>query len=188
MDGTNTIVQVFGTPSEAGFFDCWFLAQSSNGQSAYAYHRVSAVIADLTLTITGWADVITPGHLGQTMGFPLPNAIIGIGYEDFNTSLPISLSTLTNTGIVTGVPPYTYSTTPSFPQQGVTLALTGTTAGQFGGTATGPAGTVSFTATVTDSALNTYGTDSVVVDVSSIWSFYRRSSNDPDSNVRCCIH
>lgn len=115
-DGTNIIIA--GTPTEAGFFDCWFQAQSTNSQTAYAYHRISTVIPVQTLAIIGWADILnlTGPVIGPTQSFPLPNAIVSANYVNPVTGNHVVLIA------VNGQPPYTFSSVPVFPYHGINLA------------------------------------------------------------------
>ena len=116
-DGTNIIIS--GTPSEAGYFDCWFQAQATNSQTAFAYHRISTIIPVQILTITGWADILSIGPpiiLGPTMSFPLPNAIVSANYLN-----PVSGNHVTLVAEF-GDPPYTFSSAPVFPYHGIQLS------------------------------------------------------------------
>ena len=88
-DGTNIIIS--GTPTEAGFFDCWFTAISTTGKSASAYHRISTIIPVPILSIVGWADVLAGPTLGSVNAFPLPNGVIGGSYVNPVSGNPIAL-------------------------------------------------------------------------------------------------
>jgi hypothetical protein len=146
-DGTNIILS--GTPTEAGYFDCWFTAVSTNGKSASIFHRISTVIPVPVLDIIGWADVLAGPTLGPTNPFPLPNGIIGGSYVNPVSGNPIALV------FANAVPNLTLSGT--FPTHGIVLAAgpgfpepTGSV-GLFSGTVTGPAATVPITLHVDDS-------------------------------------
>lgn len=154
-DGTNIILS--GTPTEAGYFDCWFQAQATNSQTAFAYHRISTIIPVQVLTIVGWADVlnIIGPVLGPTVPFPIPNAIVSANYVNPVTGNHVTLVA------VNGDPPYTFSSSPTFPFHGINLAANAVpgvvTAGELSG---GPVSAFSpnpqaFVFTVTDSAANT---------------------------------
>ena len=114
--GANIIIS--GTPTEAGYFDCWFQAQTSSNQLAYAYHRISTTIPVQVLTIVGWADIlsITGPVLGAVQSFPLPNAIVSANYVNPVTGNPVTLVAQY------GDPPYTFSSAPSFPFHGIALS------------------------------------------------------------------
>lgn len=154
-DGTNIIIS--GTPTEAGFFDCWFQAQSTNNQTAFSYHRISTIIPVQVLTIVGWADILSLNPivvLGPTMSFPLPNAIVSANYVN-----PVSGKNVTLVAQY-GDPPYTFSSSPVFPYHGINLSANDVpltaTAGELSG---GPVTAFSpnpqtFTFTVTDSSAN----------------------------------
>jgi hypothetical protein len=153
-DGTNIIVS--GTPTEAGFFDCWFQAQTNNSQSAFVYHRVSTIIPVEVLTIVGWADIESLGPpivLGPVNSFPLPNAIVSANYLNPVTGKNVTLVAQY------GDPPYTFSSLPTFPFHGIQLSANNvpgvTTAGELSGGPVTSFAPTSFTFTVTDFALNT---------------------------------
>ena len=152
-DGTNIILS--GTPTEAGYFDVWFTASTASGESASIYHRISTIVPIATLNIPGYSDYPYVPGTSVVQSFPLPNATIGASYED-----PQTLANYTLVA-VNGDPPYTFSSSPTFPFQGISLATTGATAGQFSGSAIGPAGTYLFDFTVTDSLSNTFTVNNV---------------------------
>jgi len=147
--GTNAI-DITGIPTEAGYFDCWFTAISTNGKSATVYHRISTVTPVPTLSIVGWADVLPGPALGITQAFPLPNGVIGGSYINPVSGNPIALI------FGNAVAPVTLSSWTN-PFHGINLALgpgtpePGGTTGLFSGTVTGPAGTYPISITVTDS-------------------------------------
>lgn len=155
-DGTNIIIS--GTPTEAGFFDCWFLAQTTT-QASYAYHRISTIIPVEVLTIIGWADIEAIGPpiiLGPVNAFPLPNAIVSANYVNPVTGKNVTLVAQY------GDPPYTFTASPTFPYHGINLSANNvpsvTTAGELSG---GPVTSFfpnpqTFMFTVTDSSSNTF--------------------------------
>ena len=150
-------ITVSGTPTEAGYFDCWFQCQNTSGQSAYVYHRVSTVLPIATLNIPGWADVTSgPLNLGPTQPFPLPTATVGSAYVDPLTGFPVALVGQN------GVPPYTWASSPTFPFNGISLATSGATAGTFGGSASTTFSQL-FNFTVTDSAANQFTVNNVLL-------------------------
>jgi Putative Ig domain len=158
-DGTNIVIQ--GTPTEAGYFDCWFVAQSSNNQSAYVYHRISTIIPVEVLSFAGWADITSTSPtytIGPIMPFPIPNAIVSANYVDPVTGNPVALIAQY------GDPPRTFvSSTPTLPYHGVTLAGTqAINGGQYTAFILGGSGITAFspnpttfTFNIIDSASNT---------------------------------
>jgi Putative Ig domain len=100
-------ITISGTPVEAGYFDVWFSCQSTTGQQAYAYHRISTVVPNTSLTIIGWSDPAAPSIVNSFIGNALPNATIS-GITQYG---PSSLGVqLVATG---GVPPYTWTSVPT---------------------------------------------------------------------------
>lgn len=150
-DGTNIIIS--GTPTEAGYFDCWFTAVSTNGKSASIYHRISTITPVPVLSIIGWADVLAGPTLGATNPFPLPNGIIGGSYINPVSGNPIALvfanavPNLTLTGWTNPTHGINLALGPGFPEPTGTVGL-------FSGTVTGPAASVPISITVTDSDVN----------------------------------
>ena len=131
-------ITITGTPTEAGYFDCWFSCQSTTGQQAYVYHRISTIIASTVLTIVGWSDpAVTPTVVNSFVGNALPNATIsgvlqygpstqgvqlvatgGSGSYTW-TSVPTPMNTvapnlsLSSLGLITGTVPTNFSPNPA---------------------------------------------------------------------------
>ena len=112
-------IDITGQPTEAGYFDVWFVVISTNGKTSSIYHRISTVIPAPILSILGWADVLAGPTLGATQGFPLPNGVVAGSYINPVTGNPIALV------FGNAVAPVTLTTGGSWtnPFHGVNLAL-----------------------------------------------------------------
>jgi hypothetical protein len=144
-------IVISGTPTEAGYFDVWFQAQSTNSQNAYVYHRISTTIPVATLVIKGWSDPSFPTVVND---FPLPNAVIGVAYGPSGSGVQLVAAN--------GIPAYIWSSSPTMtPFNGLTLDATGATPGKIHGIATPLFATTLFSFTVTDTAFNTYTVNNV---------------------------
>jgi hypothetical protein len=145
-------IQISGTPVEAGYFDCWFSCLSTTGQRAYAYHRISTVVPNTSLTIIGWSDPAVPAVVNSFIGNALPNATISASYGP--SSLGVKLIA---TG---GVSPYTWASVPT-PMNTIAPSLSLTSNGANSGLISGTVPSAfspnpaTFSFTVTDSASNT---------------------------------
>ncbi len=64
-DGTHVIVS--GTPTEAGYFDVWFAATSTNSGTAYAHHRISVDYAVPLVILTTSLPTISASAYSTTL-------------------------------------------------------------------------------------------------------------------------
>lgn len=68
--GTGQDAVISGTPSEAGYFDCWFSLQGPNNSVGYAYHRiVSQFLKPLTITNTALPTISAQPYTTALIGF-----------------------------------------------------------------------------------------------------------------------
>jgi hypothetical protein len=109
LDGTQTMVQLVGTPTEAGYFDLWIQVQNSSNlaQFSYIYQRVVIGYAKPMIILTS---------------SPLP--VFG---QWSSTGAPASFAIVALRGFG-GLAPYTWSS-PQFPGPGFTYSGTGSLAG-----------------------------------------------------------
>ena len=144
-DGTGATATIAGTYSGSILTNSpvRVIAVDALGNTA---ENVLFLSTDTNLIVVGWDTVPTSGAIQP---FPLPNAVITGSYG------PIQLVAKNGVPLAGGVDGgvygrYNWSSVPSFPFDGISLAGSGATAGQLSGTAT-TLFSQSFTFTVSDS-------------------------------------
>lgn len=108
-----------------------FIAVDNTGTNGQTAEAVVSFNTGTNLAIVAW-DTVPPSNFPNGFPFPLPNAVVTGSYGPIQLIASHGVPVGTNSD---GYPQYVWSSSPTFPFDGISLAGSGSSSGQLSGTA-----------------------------------------------------